>query len=142
MIFFPLTTSRGDRRAPHRSEAKIAQMSSLLCNLGKQTARSAARKANLSVGRQVHQTLPHEVAQSAHFYSIKITEDIKKYVAEPSGARQIIQRMTRRASRMTRQQAIPEEKALYCETENNSLEFVETGSEMYHARNDFIKPWA
>ena len=118
MIFFPLTTSRGDRRAPNRSEAEMARLSSLFCNPGKLTARSAARRVNLTVGRQVHQTLPQEGAKSAHFCSMcgphfcsmKITEDVRKYAAE---------------------QAISEEEALNRGMEEKSKEFVESGAEVY-----------
>jgi|APTNR8051073442_1049403.scaffolds.fasta_scaffold08912_2 hypothetical protein len=63
--------------------------------------------------------------------AINITEDVRKYVAEPSGARQIIRRMTRRASRTASQQAISEEEALQKGMEEKSKEFVEKGAEVY-----------
>lgn len=56
-----------------------------------------------------------------------ITEDVRKYAAEPSGARQI----TRRASRVASQQAISEEEALQRGMEEKSKEFVEAGAEVY-----------
>jgi|LakMenEpi03Aug12_release.lakeMendotaPanAssembly.Ray.scaffolds.fasta_scaffold440673_2 hypothetical protein len=63
--------------------------------------------------------------------AVKITEDVRKYAAEPSGARQIIRRMTRRASGEASQQAISEEEALAKGMEEKSREFVETGAEVY-----------
>jgi hypothetical protein len=60
-----------------------------------------------------------------------IKEDVRKYAAEPSGARQIIHRMTRRASRAAIQQALSEEKALQRGMEEKSKEFVESGAEVY-----------
>ena len=60
-----------------------------------------------------------------------ITEDVRKYAAEPSGARQIIRRMTRRASRVASQQAISEEEALKRGMEEKSKEFVESGAGVY-----------
>lgn len=62
---------------------------------------------------------------------MKITEDVRKYAAEPSGARQIIRRMTRRASRVASQQAISEEEALQRGMEAKSKEFIEAGAEVY-----------
>jgi len=62
---------------------------------------------------------------------MKITEDVRKYAAEPSGARQIIRRMTRRASRVTSQQAISEEEAFQRGMVEKSKEFVESGAEVY-----------
>jgi len=59
--------------------------------------------------------------------AVNITEDVRKYAAEPSGATQIIQRMTRRAS----QQAVSEEEALQRGMEEKSKEFVKAGSEVY-----------
>ena len=78
-----------------------------------------------------------------------ITEDVRKYVAEPSGAnrsaaeiarqtrlstdagKQIIRRITRRASRVASQQAISEEEALQRGMAEKSKEFVEAGAEVY-----------
>ncbi|WP_395719634.1 hypothetical protein [Prosthecobacter sp.] len=64
--------------------------------------------------------------------AVNITEDVRKYAAEPSGARQIIRRMTRRASRPASQQAISEEEALQHGMAEKSKEFVESGAEVYH----------
>jgi hypothetical protein len=63
--------------------------------------------------------------------AVNITEDVRKYAAEPSGARQIIHRMTRRASRAASQLAISEEEALQRGMEEKSKEFVEAGAEVY-----------
>ena len=63
--------------------------------------------------------------------AVNITEDVRKYAAEPSGARQIIRRMTRRASRVASQQAISEEEALQRGMAEKSKEFVEAGAEVY-----------
>lgn len=62
---------------------------------------------------------------------MNLTEDVRKYAAEPSGARQIIRRMTRRASRTASQQAISEEEALAKGMAEKSREFVEAGAEVY-----------
>ena len=62
---------------------------------------------------------------------MSITEDVRKCAAEPSGARQIIRRMTRRASRAASQQAISEEEALQRGMAEKSKEFVEAGAEVY-----------
>jgi phosphomethylpyrimidine synthase len=56
---------------------------------------------------------------------------LHKHAAEPSGARQIILRMTRRASRVASQQAISEEEALQRGMAKKSKEFVEKGAEVY-----------
>ncbi len=56
---------------------------------------------------------------------------IRKYAAEPSGAKQIIRRMTRRASRVPSQYGIAEEEALKQGMEAKSKEFVENGAEVY-----------
>ncbi len=61
----------------------------------------------------------------------EFTEDVRKYAAEPSGARQIILRMTRRASRVASQQAISEKEALQRGMDEKSKEFVESGAEVY-----------
>lgn len=76
---------------------------------------------------------------------MKITEDVRKYAAEPSGAnrngveiarqaflsmnagKQIIHTMTRMAS----QQAISEKEALQRGMEEKSKEFGESGAEVY-----------
>lgn len=63
--------------------------------------------------------------------AVNITVDVRKYAAEPSGARQIIRRMTRRASRVASQQVISEEEALQRGMEEKSKEFVESGAEVY-----------
>lgn len=63
-----------------------------------------------AVRRQVHQTWPQDGAKSAHFCSMKITEDVRKYAAE---------------------QAISEEEALQRGMEEKSKEFVESGAEVY-----------
>ncbi len=63
-----------------------------------------------AVRRWVHQTLPQDGAKSAHFCSMKITEDVRKYAAE---------------------QAISEEEALSRGMEEKSKEFVEAGAEVY-----------
>lgn len=62
---------------------------------------------------------------------MNLTEDIRKYAAEPSGARQILRRMTRRASRVASQQAISEGEALQRGMAEKSKEFVEAGAEVY-----------
>ena len=56
------------------------------------------------------ETLPQDGAKSAHFCSMKITEDVRKYAAE---------------------QAISEEEALRRGMEEKSKEFVESGAEVY-----------
>ena len=56
------------------------------------------------------ETLPQEGARTAHFCSMKITEDVRKYAAE---------------------QGIAEEEALKKGMEAKSKEFVEKGSELY-----------
>lgn len=63
--------------------------------------------------------------------AVNITEDVRKYAAEPSGARQIIRRMTRRASRTASQHAISEEETLQRGMEEKSKEFVEARAEVY-----------
>lgn len=78
--------------------------------------------------------------------AVNITEDVRKYAAEPSGAnrsaaeiarptlpstdagKQIIRRMTRRASRTASQQAISEEEALQRGMAGEPKEFVEAGA--------------
>jgi len=67
-------------------------------------------KGELAVRRQVHQTLPQDRAKSAHFCSMKITEDVRKYAAE---------------------QAISEEEALQRGMEEKRKEFVEAGADVY-----------
>ena len=80
---------------------------------------------------------------------MKITEDVRKYAAEPSGAnrngveiarqaflsmnagKQIILTMTRRASRMASQQAFSEEEALQRRMDKKSKEFVDKSVEVY-----------
>ena len=66
-----------------------------------------------------------------HHMSMKITEDLRKHAAEPSGARQIIRRMTRRASWTASQQAISEKEAPQRGMEEKSKEFVEAGADVY-----------
>jgi hypothetical protein len=78
---------------------------------GKAASRQAARRVNLPSGG----------------WFSNITEDVRKYAAEPSGARQII----RRASRVASQQAISEEEALQRGMDEKSKEFVESGAEVY-----------
>jgi len=56
------------------------------------------------------ETLPQDGAKSAHFCSMKITEDVRNYAAE---------------------QAISEEEALRRGMEEKSKEFVESGAEVY-----------
>ena len=63
--------------------------------------------------------------------AVNINEDVCKYAAEPSGARQIIRRMTRRASRVASQHEISEEEALQRGMAEKSKEFVEAGAEVY-----------
>lgn len=63
-----------------------------------------------AVRRWVHQTLPQDRAESAHFWSMKITEDVRKYAAE---------------------QAISEEEALQRGMAEKSKEFDEKGAEVY-----------
>lgn len=63
--------------------------------------------------------------------AVNITEDVRKYAAEPGGARQIIHRMTGRASRVPSQHAISEEEAPQRGMEEKSKEFVEAGAEVY-----------
>jgi hypothetical protein len=100
---------------------------------GKAASRQAARRVNLPSGGR---------------YS-NITEDVRKCAAEPSGAnrsaakiarqslhsshagKQIIHRMTRRASRAASQQAISEEQALQRGMEEKSRQFVENGAVIY-----------
>ena len=61
--------------------------------------------------REFHdETLPQEGAKTAHFCSMKITEDVRKYAAE---------------------QGIAEEEALKKGMEEKSREFTEKGSELY-----------
>ena len=61
--------------------------------------------------REFHdETLPQEGAKTAHFCSMKITEDVRKYAAE---------------------QGIAEEEALKRGMEEKSKEFVENGAEVY-----------
>jgi hypothetical protein len=61
--------------------------------------------------REFHdETLPQDGAKSAHFCSMKITEDVRKYAAE---------------------QAISEEEALQRGMAEKSKEFVESGAEVY-----------
>jgi phosphomethylpyrimidine synthase len=61
--------------------------------------------------REFHdETLPQEGAKTAHFCSMKITEDVRKYAAE---------------------QGIAEEEALKKGMEEKSKEFTEMGSELY-----------
>lgn len=61
--------------------------------------------------REFHdETLPQEGAKTAHFCSMKITEDVRKYAAE---------------------QGIAEEEALKKGMEEKSKEFVEKGAEVY-----------
>jgi phosphomethylpyrimidine synthase len=67
-------------------------------------------QAEPAVRRWVHQTLPQDGAKSAHFCSMKITEDVRKYAAE---------------------QAITEEEALQRGMEQKSREFTEMGAEVY-----------
>ncbi len=62
---------------------------------------------------------------------MNLTEDVRQCAAEPSGARQIIRRMTRRASRTASQQAISEGEALQRGMEEKSKEFVEAAAEVY-----------
>lgn len=100
---------------------------------GEAVSRQAARRVNLPSGGRFS----------------NIAEDVCKYAAEPSGAKrsaaeiarqtlpstdagkQIIRRMTRRASRTAIQQAISEEEALQRGMEEKSKEFVEAGAEVY-----------
>ena len=56
------------------------------------------------------ETLPQEGAKTAHFCSMKITEDVRKYAAE---------------------QGIAEEEALKKGMEEKSREFSEKGNEIY-----------
>lgn len=63
---------------------------------GEESSRQAARRVSLPGGGRFS----------------NITEDVRQYAAEPSGARPFLRRMTRRASRAASQQAIPEEEAL------------------------------
>jgi len=63
--------------------------------------------------------------------AVNITEDVRKYAAEPSGARQIIHRMTLRASRAASQQAISEEEALQRGMDEKSKELMEAGAKVY-----------
>jgi thiamine biosynthesis protein ThiC len=61
--------------------------------------------------REYHDaTFPQDGAKSAHFCSMKITEDVRKYAAE---------------------QAISEEEALQRGMAEKSKEFVEAGAEVY-----------
>ena len=62
--------------------------------------------------------------------AVNITEDVRRYAAEPSGARQIIRRMTRRASRAASQHALSEKEAIQRGMEEKSKEFVEAGAEV------------
>jgi hypothetical protein len=100
---------------------------------GEAASRQAARRVNLPSGGRFS----------------NITEDVRQYAAEPSGAnrsaaeiarqtlpskdagKQIIRRMTRRASRTASQQAVSEEEALQRGMEEKSKEFVEAGAEVY-----------
>ena len=61
--------------------------------------------------REFHdETLPQEGAKTAHFCSMKITRDVRKYAAE---------------------QGIAEDEALKKGMEAKSKEFVETGAEVF-----------
>ena len=60
-------------------------------------------------GNQLRQTLPQEGAKIAHFCSMKITEDVRKYAAE---------------------QGISANEALDSGLKKKSKEFVEKGSEV------------
>ncbi len=92
MMFWFSTTSRGPWRGP------------------RQIRRQPNPKGATAVRRLWHQTLPQDGAKSAHFCSMKITEDVRKYAAE---------------------QAISEEEALQRGMDEKSKEFVESGAEVY-----------
>lgn len=97
---------------------------------GETASRQAARRVNLPSGDRFS----------------NITEDVRKFAAEPSAAKiarqslhsshagkQIIHRMTRRASRAASQQAMSAEEALQRAMELKSKEFVESGAKVYTA---------
>lgn len=114
MSYFLLhAPSRGIGGEPKRSEDSPPRLNPH--DRGQPASRQAARRVNLPGGGRFS----------------NITEDVRKYAAEPSGARQIIRRMTRRASRMASQQVISEEEALQRGMEEKSKEFVEAGAEVY-----------
>jgi hypothetical protein len=105
----PKVNPQGDqteRRAGHQPRRGIG---------AKAASRQAARRVSLPSGGRFS----------------NITEDVRKYAAEPSGARQLIHKMTRRASRAASQQAISEKEALRRGIEEKSKEFVEAGEEFY-----------
>lgn len=60
-----------------------------------------------------------------------ITADVRKYAAEPSGARSVFRRKTRRASGKASQQGLAEQEALQKGLAKKSTEFVENGAEVY-----------
>ena|SRR5437773_322158 len=61
-------------------------------------------------GRQLRQTLPAEGAKTAHFWSMKISEDVRKFAAE---------------------QGITEEAEIEVELQEKAKEFVHKGAEIY-----------
>ena len=61
-------------------------------------------------GNQLRQTLPQEGAKIAHFCSMKITEDVRKYAAE---------------------QGITESEAVESGLKEKAREFVDKGAELY-----------
>ena len=123
----PKVNPQGDqteRRTGHQPRRGIG---------GKAASRRAARRVNLPSGGRFS----------------NINEDVRRYTAEPSGAnrsaakiarqslhsshagKQIIHRMTRRASRAASQKAISEAEALQRGMEEKSKGFVEPGAEVY-----------
>lgn len=82
-------------------------------------------------GDQTESRAGHQPRRGIGGDAVNITEDVRKCAAEASGARQIIRRMTRRASQTASQQAISEEEALKRGMEEKSKEFVEAGAEVY-----------
>ena len=105
--------SRGVGGEPKRSGGSLPRFR--LHVRGQTASRQAASRVNLPSGGRFS----------------NITEDVRKYAAEPSGARQIIHRMTRRASRAASQQAISEEEKLKHGMAEKSKEFVEAGAKVY-----------